>query len=722
MTEFKDLSSLLEPKSIAIVGASPKETGWPARLWRNLQHFKFPGTIYPVNPRYESIWERRCYPSLDELPEVVDNAIIIVPAPRVVELLTESKDTKFRSAIIMSGGFGEGGDEDGKKRKEFLVAFARERGVHLCGPNCMGLFSMRSRAVLFPDVRLTGLQEGSLAIVSQSGGLVGGLVRATISQGIGISYFVTSGNEVDAELSDYLHHFVQDPNTKVLAALVEGVREAEKFVAVAREALARRKPIIVLKIGRSPKGVAAALAHTGALAGNDRVFEAVCQQNGVISVRDMDELMNTAELFLRVNKLPEGKRAAFVTFSGGLKGLVSDLAYDVKLDLPELRPETEIHLKGLLDVGASVGNPLDAGWGGLSSQETYLRCVHALLAEPDIDILGMQEELPLNGLRPDKESNLMALARIAQESSKPIVVFSMITQSLNDYARQFKERCQLPFLQGANNTIRGLKHLGLLAERARKYQAKKFKPVRSLKPLSPKAKETLARREVLNEWESYQVLEECGISLPKMRIASNSEEAVRAAEELRYPVVLKLIAPGVTHKTELGGVRINLSSAEGVRLAFHEMEAAFRAANPAQLDAFLVQEMVRGGVETIIGAFNDPQFGPVVMFGLGGQSVEIYQDVAFRVAPASMEEAREMIQSIKSYPLLAGFRGKPPVDQETLCQTIVLVSELAAAEGDIIQAIDLNPFIVQERGGKAVDAVIITRAGAGRESKMEDRG
>ena len=709
MAEFRDLSSLLDPQSIAIVGASPK-SGWPARIWSNLQRFEYGGKIYPVNPNYETIWGMRCYASLDELPEVVDHAIIIVPAARLVELLRQSHRTPFRSATIYSGGFGEGGDTEGLKRKEFLQAYAREKGVHFCGPNCMGLVSTRSRAILFPDVRLSEMREGGLAIVSQSGGLLGGLVRAMISQGIGLSYFVTSGNEADAELSDYLRHFLKDENTKVLAAFIEGIKDAEKFLQVAGEALERAKPIIVLKIGRSEEGVAAALAHTGALAGNDRVFDAVCSQNGIIRVNDLDELLNTAELFLRVNRLPTGKKAAFVTFSGGLRGLLSDLGQDAGVEMPPLQPETEKKLAAMLAVGTAIGNPLDTGWGGLSSQEIYLSCVDALLADAGIDLLAMQEELPLSSARPDKESNLLALAKVAEKSSKPISVFSMVTQSLNDYGREFKERCPLPFVQGADNAVKAQKHLGNFAAAVRLYHEKKSLATPSLKPLSAKAKEALAKKSALNEWESYPLLAEYGIPLAKVRFATTVSDAVRAAGEIGYPVALKLVAPGVTHKTELDGVRLNLSKSHEVEAAWKEIEQACKNHSPGEaLTGLLIQEMVSGGVETIIGTDNDPQFGPVVMFGLGGQSVEIYRDVTFRVAPIALDDAKQMIRSIKGFPLLTGFRGRRPVDLDALSRALVAVSQMAFAGAGLIQSIDINPFFCLKDGGKAVDAVIVTR-------------
>ncbi|HEV8343314.1 MAG TPA: acetate--CoA ligase family protein [Candidatus Binatia bacterium] len=712
MPDFRDLSALLDPKSIAIVGASPK-SGWPARIWANLQHFQYPGKIYPVNPNYETMWGLKCYPSLHELPEVVDQAIIIIPAARVVELLQQSSQTPFRSATIYSGGFGEGGDPEGLKRKEFVQVYARERDVHFCGPNCMGLVSTRSRAMFFPDVRLGDIRPGGLAIVSQSGGLLGSLVRAAMSWGIGLSYFVTSGNEADAELSDYLHHFLNDERTKVIGAFVEGVRDGEKFVAVAQEALALGKPIIALKVGRSEKAGAAALAHTGALAGNDRVFDAVCLQNGVLRVQSLDGLLNAAELFMNVNRISPGRRTAFVTFSGGLRGLLSDLSQDADLELSQLKPETEAELNTLLGVGSAVGNPLDTGWGGLSSQETYLKCVDLLLKDPSVDQVALQEELPQSDARPDKESNLRALAEVARESFKPIAVFSAITQSINDYALQFKQSCRLPFLQGAQNTVQMMRHLGTFGEAAQAHRREGGKGRGESKPLSAKATEILSRKKILSEWEAYQIMSECGLPLSRAVIASNPSEAVRAAEEIDYPVAVKLIASGITHKSELGGVKLNLSTPDEVSRACREIEAAFHARHSGvSVEAFLVQEMIQGGVETIIGTDNDPQFGPVVMFGLGGTAVEVYRDVTFRMAPVTLGEAAKMIRGVKGYPLLAGFRGTAPVDEQSLCRAIVAVSELAAAGRDLIQSIEINPFICPPQGGKAVDAVIVTRSGA----------
>lgn len=710
MPEFKDLSLLLNPLSVAIVGASPKGNTWPARIWANLQRFRYPGKIYPVNPRYDIIWEQKCYATLDDLPEVVDNAVFIVSAPTVVELLKQCRLGKFRTATILSGGFGEGNDREGIERKDFLQTYARERGVRFCGPNCMGLVSTRSRTVLSPDLRLPSITSGGLAVVSQSGGIVGSVVRAILGRGLGFRYFISSGNEVEAELSDYLNEFLQDSEVRAMAAIVEGVKDAEKLATVARRALAQGKPVLILKIGRSPKGMDATLAHTGALAGDDRMFAALCYQNGIIRVRDIDEMLNTAEFFLRQDRIPAGRKAAFVTFSGGLSGMISDIAHDIGLELPELNRNSQSTLSTLLGVGTSVGNPLDSGWGGLSSQETFLKCVITLLDDPGIDMLGIQEELPRSDVRPDKESNLLALAEIAKHHAKPLAVFSTATQGVNDYGMQFKERCPLPFLEEVSNTVMALKHLGDFGAAVRKFKEGRFNQDHTPKPLGPREKELLTSRKVLNEWESYQVVAGFGLPLAKMAFVINLQEVTKAANDIGYPVAVKLVAPAMTHKTELGAVRVNLGSAKEAKLAAKEMESLFRKTNPrGAVEGFLVQEMVGGGVETIIGAVNDPQYGPAVMFGLSGEFVEVYQDVLFRIAPVSRNETLEMIQGIKGFPLLSGFRGKPPADLETLSRAIVSISDLIVSGKEWIQSIDVNPFISLERGGRAVDAVIVTR-------------
>ncbi|HEU4340606.1 MAG TPA: acetate--CoA ligase family protein, partial [Candidatus Binatia bacterium] len=379
--------------------------------------------------------------------------------------------------------------------------------------------------------------------------------------------------------------------------------------------------------------------------------------------------------------------------------------------LPPLGASTEKKLSALLGVGTAVGNPLDTGWSGLSSRELYLNCIDLLLSDRDIDMLVLQEEVPLSNARPDKEGNLMAVAEVAERSDKPISMFSMITQSLNDYARDFKARCPLPFLQGTDNAVKMQGHLANFAEAVERHKLQKeAKPI-ALQPLSARARAWLASKKALNEWEAYSVLAEYGIPLAKNELATTPAEAVRAAKAISGRIALKVVAPGLTHKTELDGIRLNLSSAEEIQSAWRQMEETFKKQAPGQmLTGFLVQEMIHGGVETIIGTDNDPQFGPVVMFGIGGQAVELYKDVVFRLAPITPEEADRMIRSIKGFPLLAGFRSGPAVDLDTLAATVVAVSQLAVAGKDVIQSIDINPFMCLAQGGRAVDAVVVTRA------------
>lgn len=708
MADSKDLTPLLDPRSIAIVGASPKESGWPARIRTNLERFGYTGKLFAVNPRYDSLWGRPCFGSLNDLPEVVDNAVIIVPAPLVVELLQGVEQPKFRSAIVMSGGFGEGADEAGLERKAFLQEFARAKQIPLCGPNCMGLVSLETQAILFPDLRLDNIRRGGLGIVSQSGGVVGALTRAVFSRGLGLKYYVSSGNEIVSDLADYLRHFVKDPDVRVLLAVVEGVKDSDRLRRVAKEALEAEKPILLLKVGRTEKGREAALAHTGSLAGNDRIFDAFCAGNGLIRAIDLDEILNTAELFLAKRCLPPGKRAAFVTFSGGLRALVADLAGDAGLALPDLEEKSERILSDLLGVGAAVGNPLDSGWGALSSQDTYLKCIHTLLEDSRVDMLALQEELPLSDARPDKQSNLLAVAEIARSSQKPLAAFSMITQGANDFGRAFKAKCGLPFLEETRNAVLAMKHLGTFAESVRKHRERvSAKPGSS--SLGGVERGLLKANKVLNEWDSYQLLAKYGIPLPRMQLTS-VEGVVPAAEAMGYPVVLKQVLHGVTHKTELGAVRVDLRGRSDLEAACSSMEEGLRGLQPAQRGGFLVQEMVRGGVEVIVGSSDDPQFGPAVMFGLGGELVELYEDVVFRIAPVDEESAMEMIRGIRGFPLLQGFRGRTPVDLHTLAKTIVAVSELAVDGRELIESIDINPFICLPEGGRAVDAVVVSRA------------
>lgn len=710
MKTFQDLSALLDPSSVAIVGASEKASGWAARINVNLQRFGFSGKVYPVNPRYREVWGQRCYPGLDALPEAVDCAVVIVPAKAVEELFTGTTQSKIRSAIVASGGFGEGGDAEGLARRAMLREFADKWHIPICGPNCMGLVSVRRNAVLFPDLRLPDLRPGGMAVVSQSGGLVGSLTRTILSRGLGLTHYVSSGNEAVSELSQYIHYFAQDSEVRVILAIVEGIKDPELLAEAVKEASAARKPVVILKVGRSPKGVAAALAHTGPLAGDDRIFDAFCQSHGLVRVDDVSEMLNTAEFFERATCLPGGMRAAYITFSGGLRALISDLAADAGLALPELEPESERRLSTILGVGSSVGNPLDAGWSGLSSQETFLTCVNTLLDDPNVDAVVVQEDLPLNDVRPDKESNLMAIADIAQTSVKPIAMFSCVSPGVNPYGLAFKQKCGLPFLDEARDSVLATKHLMDFARCLRRGETREHKSGARKGTLTAEQLGWLGRKKSLNEWDSYSLLREFEVPVAHAALAGSANDAAETAETIGYPVVVKALVSGITHKTEAGLVSLGLRNKGEVVAACTRMAEKFEDGGFGAFEGFLVEEMVTGGIETIIGAVNDPQLGPAVMFGIGGEFVELYKDVVFRMVPCSEELAFEMIRSIRARPLLEGFRGRPPVDEAALARAIVAVSDLMSAGVGSIQSIDINPFLCLPNGGKALDALIVTKA------------
>lgn len=576
--------------------------------------------------------------------------------------------------------------------------------------NCMGLVSVRRKAVLFPDLRLPDLQPGGLAVVSQSGGLVGSLTRTMLSRGLGLTHYVSSGNEAVSELSQYVHYFAHDPDVRVILAIVEGVKDPELLARAVQEAAAAGKPVVILKVGRSPKGMAAALAHTGSLAGDDRIFEAFCKSYGLVRVGDVSEMLNTAEFFQRTSCLPSGSRAAYITFSGGLRALVADLAADAGLELPELSRESERRLAQVLGVGSSVGNPLDAGWAGLSSQETFLLCVNTLLDDPNVDAVVVQEDLPQNDVRPDKESNLMAVADIAKTSAKPIAVFSCVSPGANAYGLAFKAKCGLPFLDEARDSVLAVKHLADFAQTVRKRGTSTREEGDSKPTLSAEQIEWLQRKRSLNEWESYALLRRFEVPVAEAARAGTAEEAADIADRMGYPIVVKALVQGITHKTEAGLVELGLARRSDVLAACRRMAARLDGAHAGAFEGFLVQEMVRDGIETIIGAVDDPQLGPAVMFGIGGEFVEIYRDVVFRMVPCSEESAREMIRSIKARALLEGFRGRAVVDERALASAIVAVSDMMLAGGGLIGSIDINPFLCLPRGGKALDALVVPKA------------
>jgi acetyltransferase len=461
------VAALLNPRNVVIVGASDAPGSWALRAYRNLLRYEFPGAVYAVNPRRDQVWNMRCYRGFADLPEPPDHVVVVIPAPQVPETLRAAAAAGARSATIMSSGFGEAEDAAAKALAETLNETIAATGLAVSGPNCMGNIHAPSRLMTLTDDRPHRMAAGPVAIVAQSGGLAMAIKRTLEERGIATASLVTSGNEAGLTTADYIAYYATLPFVRVIVSYLEAVQDPERLLTAC--ALARRagKPVITVKLGASTEGRAAALAHTGAVAGPMEKFDALAASAGILRVRTLDDIVEAVEYFTHV-PLPAGAHLGGITFSGALRGLLLDAAAANGLTFPELAPETRRRLEAVLGVGTFIGNPLDSGFAGLGSKEVYIECVSALLDDPAIDILLLQEELPRGPGSERKEANLRAVNTLAARSKKPIVHVTMISHGVTDYSRALRE--QLPnigFMQEVDKTLRAVRAIATYADRAR---------------------------------------------------------------------------------------------------------------------------------------------------------------------------------------------------------------------------------------------------------------
>jgi len=713
---------LFSPRSVAILGASDRPASWPDVIYRNLTLHGFTGEIYPVNPKYQTLWGKPCYRAVRHIPGEIDQAIVLIPNHAVLSSLREAVEKGCRSAIVISGGFRESGTAEGRALEEELSAFAEKTSIKICGPNCVGLLSI-SNAYLPTTYGIPKEKPpfaGGLSLVSQSGGFLGNLLQSATDRGIGFRYLVSSGNEAGLDLADYVDYFLDDPATKVVGLFIEGVKHADKFWQACLKARELEKPIVAMKLGRSEKAKRAALSHTGSITGSDEVFDAVFQKLGIVRADDPDELLETAALFLDA-PLPKGSGLGVLTNSGGLRGMVCDTAEKFSVELPALSSSTTTALNEFLSVGSAVDNPLDGGWGVLSSLDNFQRSVELLLKDPDIHILALQGKLPED---PNSEAarRYLQAAELARIHRKPVVVFSIFSYSVTEAGRAFKAQCPLPFVHGLDKSFKAIRSFLRYASRLPEDRKGGDTPRASVgePTCAAAAEKIIAGKKILSEVETEKLLELYGIPCAREKLAASAREAGEIADAIGYPVALKTVSPQILHKTEAGEVRLNLRDRKEVEGGFAELMEKARDTHPeASIMGILVQEMVSEGVEVILGIHPDPQFGPVLAFGLGGIFVELLKDLAYRLPPLDCDEAMAMIRQIKGYPLLAGFRSLPPADLPALAQALVQLSRLALDLKGESFSLDINPLKVlpMGKGIKVIDALAVRAADAFDSSK-----
>jgi acetyltransferase len=679
----KPVENLLSARSVAIVGASPKGR-WPMGIYRNLKK-AYSGKVFLVNPNYKEIADDPCYPNVAALPEVPEHLLMLIPTKAVLGTLEEASRRGTKAATIYSAGFGEGDDLEGKKREQAMKELCERTGLVVCGPNCMGSFSLPEGLWSFPT-SVPLLRDGPVGLIFQSGGSLGNWIKGAAERGIGFTYAVSSGNEVSLDLVDYLSFLIDDPETKLITLMVEGVRRPTEFMAVAEQALNKNKPILIVKLGRSEMGKRQAISHTGALAGSDDVFEAVCKRLGLIRVPTLEDLTEITLAFLP-GRYPRGSRAAVVVNSGGMKGLICDHCEELNTNLAQLSDKTKEAVRPLIPAELVVENPLECGVAGFGDEQGFVNIVKLHAEDDGVDLLAIHGELP----RFPEKKEATLFRDLAATTDKPILAFARSTYSLTDESRTFQDEAEIPFLQAIKPTLRALAGLGLYGERKRI-------GIPTLAAASGGAKD-------LDEEKLNNLLQAHGIGVPKQALASGAAETAAKAQEIGFPVALKLVAAEIVHKTESGAVVLGLKNAREVEAEGKQLLS--KVPGKAQL---LVQEMVQG-TEILLGARTDPQYGPFLMVGLGGIFVEILNDVAIRLLPVDEREARAMLQELRGYKALQGVRGQPPRDIDALVRAMVGLSDIFTAHRNHLSDFEINPLMVRARGGgvAAVDVRVIRK-------------
>jgi acetate---CoA ligase (ADP-forming) len=692
---FRSVEQLLRPRSIAIIGAS--ETGgggWAKQLFDNLAFAGFPTEVYLINPRRSELWGQKVYPDFGAIGQPIDLGVAVVPAEATPDVLADGVKHGLKAALVYGARFGEGGDPDGARRAAALRALSEQAGLRISGPNCMGAVNVRDRLLLYPAPRVRALRPGSVGVVFQSGGTFQFWLQQLSVRGLGFSFAVSSGNELDLDLADYINFLVEDEGTRLICCMVEGIRRPDAFVAVAEKALARAKPILVVKIGTSEAGQAAAKTHTGALAGDDRVFDAVCRKYGIVRCHSLDDMIETALAFAQ-GRLPKGNRIGMAIPSGGAKGLFMDYVAEEGGAFGELTPQTVAALRPIIDPGVPAENPLDVGAGLAVAFEKYTEACGVMAADPNIDVFAMHVLVPT-----EAEDRVPAdpFARVAGAVEKPVIGFTRLQQNVTAATRTFQDATGLYFLQGMPATVRAIQALVNYAAALRRGLT------------APAAGSSVDAADV-SAPGLLDLLTRYHLPSPRSSFAASPAEAAKHANEIGFPVAVKIVSAQASHKTEVGGVALNLADADAVSAAATAMaDRLARQVAGAKLDGFLVQEMV-AGVELIVGVREDPQYGPLMLVGLGGVLVEALGDIAMRLLPVDEVEARSMLMELKARALFGAFRGRAPRDVEAAACAIAGLSRLFLAYRKALSELEINPLIVlgESEGVRAVDVRVVRR-------------
>ncbi len=698
-----DLSRFLNPRGIAVVGVSAEPTRIGGQALKLLTDFGYRGKIYPVNPRYPEVHGLKCYPDLLAVPKPCDVALIALSAAQAAGAVEQAGRAGIPFALVLAGGYSEVGAE-GKALQEQLVAAARKANVRMVGPNCLGILNLKDNARIGfgGTAQLRTLIPGPMAMVTQSGGFGFGVVAVASYFGVGCNYAISSGNEADLTLLDWVADLIERPDVRIVVAFMEGITDGRRLVEIGERALELGKPVLAWKVGNTAIGSRAATSHSARLTSGYELYRAAFRRGGLVEIRDVDDLVDVAKAFA-IRKLPAGNRVGVATLSGGAGVLLADRCTESGLELPAFTQATTAKLRETLVSFASCANPVDATANGYNDNfASYGQAVRLVLADPNVDQVLAR---PPRG----KSARVWSenLVKALENVDKPVILQWPTAPDDNGDVITYLEQNGVPCILGAGRAVHALAVLTDFARKRREFQQHGRRTLNRI--IERQALDLPAGAGTLGEHRSKQVLARYGIPVVKEALLQAGEIETLKAAPLAFPLAVKIESPDVPHKTEAGAVRLNVRDLDGLKQAAREVLATARKYKPdARIEGVLVQEMATG-TEIIAGAVNDACFGPTIAFGLGGIFTELIKDVTHRFAPFDTAGAREMINEVKGAALLNGYRGRPALDVAALADTLARLSLLAADHADRIAEIDVNPLFVRENGVVAADALIVLK-------------
>ncbi|MBW1716511.1 MAG: acetate--CoA ligase family protein, partial [Deltaproteobacteria bacterium] len=689
----RSLKNVFNPRSVAVIGASEVPGKASERRTRSLIEGGYRGDIYLINPKRSELFGRKAYPSITEIDGEVDLVMIVVAPRFLTSAVADSVKMGAKGIIIITAGLGESGEE-GKKIEAEILDEAARTGAFVIGPNCSGMFSSSA------DINLLGvpqIEKGSISVLAQSGNVIDSLTHYARMRGVGFSKIISVGNAIGVNFHEYIDYLKDDRDTKVIMTYLEGIKDGNNLVRVVRET-AKKKPVIALKVGRSSAGARAAASHTGSLAGDEVIVDAAFRQAGIVRVSNTDELFDMAEVFASC-PLPEGNRVVILSEGGGDNSIAADNAEKYGMDVPVLSTETQEKIKPFLLEGMPASNPIDYGGTAEENPHMITECVKVCMEDDQVDgifitgFFGGFKDIIAPHVAELEEKASKDMVDLVKKYKKPLFVHTSFARDPIK-SLDILKAAGVPVIESSERTAQCLSALMRFSMNQKKISrmqiptgAAKERP--SVKKLFKKVRE--AKRHNLLETESRDLLKEYHISLPEAELANNLDKAVEAGNRLGYPLAMKVVSPEIIHKSDAGGIKLGLNNQEDIKTAFNEIITnAEKVVKKEKILGTLISPMAKKGQECIIGMIRDAQFGPVIMFGLGGIFVEVLKDVSFRVAPLAAEDIDEMVEEIKGYKILTGIRGEKPKDIAAIKNILVRLSEIVIDNPEI-KEIDLNP-------------------------------